>query len=125
VALSYTGANTVNKLSFDGGTTFALPGVWGAPGSGAANTDSRFTGTGLLNVTTGLVQPASTTISNIIGTTLTYGGGAGSQFVLMKSTSVAAPLSGWTRVNTNFTTPGTFTVPAGSEAAAFYRIKSE
>jgi hypothetical protein len=68
---------------------------------------------------------ASATISNIIGTTLTYGGGAGSQFVLVKSTNVAAPLSGWTRVHTNLATPGTFTVPAGSEAAAFYRIKSE
>jgi hypothetical protein len=68
---------------------------------------------------------ASTTISNIIGTTLTYGAGAGSQFVLLKSANVAAPLSGWTRVHTNFATPGTFTVLAGSEAAAFYRVKSE
>ena len=69
--------------------------------------------------------PAPTTISNIIGATLTYGGGAGAQFVLLKSSSVAAPLGGWTRVHTNFVTPNTFTVPAGSEAAAFYRIKSE
>jgi hypothetical protein len=68
---------------------------------------------------------ASATITNIIGTTLTYGGGAGSQFVLVKSTNSAAPLIGWTRVHTNSATPGTFTVPAGSEAAAFYRIKSE
>ncbi len=68
---------------------------------------------------------ASATISNIIGTTLTYGGGAGSQFVLVKSANVAAPLSNWTRVYTNLVTPGTFTVLAGSEAAAFYRIKSE
>jgi hypothetical protein len=68
---------------------------------------------------------APTTISNIIGTTLTYGGGAGSQVVLVKSTSPATPLGSWTRVHTNFATPGTFTVPAGSENAAFYRIKSE
>ena len=68
---------------------------------------------------------ASTIISNIIGTTLTYGGGAGSQYVLMKSASIAAPLSGWTRVHTNFATPGTFTVPTGSESRAFYRVKSE
>ena len=68
---------------------------------------------------------ASTTISNIIGATLTYGGGAGSQFVLVKSANVAAPLAGWTRVRTNFATPGTFTVPSGSEAAAFYRVRSE
>src|ERR1035437_9371686 len=63
---------------------------------------------------------ASATISNIIGTTLTYGGGAGSQFVLVKSANVAAPLSGWTRVGTNFATPGTFAIPAGSGAAAVY-----
>ena len=68
---------------------------------------------------------APTTIGNIIGTTLTYGGGAGSHFVLLKSVSVAAPLSGWARVATNNATPGTFTVPAGSERAAFYRVKSE
>ena len=68
---------------------------------------------------------ASTTISNIIGTTLTYGGGAGSQFVLLKSASPAALLSGWTRVDTNYATPGTFTIPTGSENAAFYSIKSE
>jgi hypothetical protein len=68
---------------------------------------------------------ASTTISNLIGTTLSYGGGAGSQFVLVTTTNAAAPLSGWTRVHTNLATPGTFTVPTGSEPAAFYRIKSE
>jgi hypothetical protein len=68
---------------------------------------------------------ASTTISNLIGTTLSYGGGAGSQFVLVTTTNTAAPLSGWTRVHTNLATPGTFTVPTGSEPAAFYRIKSE
>ena len=68
---------------------------------------------------------ASTTISNIIGTTLSYGGGTGSQFVLVTSINAAAPLSSWTRVHTNFFTPSTFTVPASSGAAAFYSIKSE
>jgi len=68
---------------------------------------------------------APTTISNIIGTTLTYGGGAGSQFVLLKSANPASPLGGWSRVHTNFATPGTFSVPTGSEAVGFYRIKSE
>jgi hypothetical protein len=74
-----------------------------------------------------LVGPvlSSTTISNIVGSALNYGGGGGSQFVLLKSMNPAAPLSSWTRVHTNFATPGTFTVQAGSEARAFYRIKSE
>ncbi|MEI8040592.1 MAG: hypothetical protein WCL11_04230 [Verrucomicrobiota bacterium] len=73
----------------------------------------------------GAPTQAPTTISNIVGTTLTYGGGAGSQYVLLKSTSIGASPGGWTRMNTNFATPGTFTVPTGSETPAFYRIKSE
>jgi hypothetical protein len=68
---------------------------------------------------------APTTISNLLGAALTYGGGAGSRFVLLKSASPAAALSGWSRVQTNFGTPGAFTVPAGAERAACYRIKSE
>jgi hypothetical protein len=69
---------------------------------------------------------ASTTISNIIGTTLTYGGGAGSQFVLLKSTNVAALPSGWDRLLTNTVTPRNFTIPAvGTGTPVFYRIKSE
>ena len=96
---------TVNSYDTGGTIRFDLMSVYG-------NTFSATT-------------PASTTISNIIGTTLTYGGGGGSQFVLLKSASVAAPLSGWTRLHTNFTTGGTFTVPAASAGPAFYRIKSE
>ena len=48
-------------------------------------------------VTVSAPSLASVTISNIIGTTLTYGGGSGSEFVLLKSASVTAPLSGWNR----------------------------
>ncbi len=59
VNLAFSGTpNSINALSFDGGTTFKAAGIWGAVGSGAAHTDSRFTGTGTLNVLTG---PASTT----------------------------------------------------------------
>jgi trimeric autotransporter adhesin len=59
VNLAFSGApNTINALSFDGGATFKAAGTWGSPTSGAAHTDSRFTGNGLLNVLTG---PASTT----------------------------------------------------------------
>jgi autotransporter-associated beta strand protein len=70
-------------------------------------------------------HPATpTTISNIISGTLTYGGGGGSQFVLVGSSNVAASLAGWTRIATNATTPGTFSVPEGS-GTMFYRMKSE
>jgi hypothetical protein len=98
-------AGTVTSYGGSGTMRFDLVSVYGDPGVGP-----------LLG---------STTISNIIGTTLTYGGGAGSQFVLVRSVNPAAPLSSWTRVHTNFATPGTFNDPDGSEAAAFYRIKSE
>jgi fibronectin-binding autotransporter adhesin len=50
--LNFTGvADTIGALSFDGGTTFAAIGEWGAVGSGAVNTSARLTGTGRLNVT--------------------------------------------------------------------------
>ena len=70
--------------------------------------------------------PAPTTISNILGTSLTYGGGAGSQFVLLSNNIVTAPLSTWKRVATNSSTPGSFTIPAvGSPASTFYRVQSQ
>ena len=75
--------------------------------------------------TISVINPAvSVTISNIIGTTLTYGGGSGAKFVLLKSPAANAPLSGWTRVATNTVTPSTFTITTGS-AQEFYSIKSE
>jgi hypothetical protein len=68
----------------------------------------------------------SVTISNIVGNTLTYGGGGGARFILLKSTDVAAPLGGWEHVHTNLATPGTFTIPAvGTGTTVFYSIKSE
>jgi hypothetical protein len=75
--------------------------------------------------TVSVINPAvSVTISNIIGTTLTYGGGSGGKFVLLKSSAANAPLSGWTRVATNTVTPSTFIITTGS-AQEFYSIKSE
>ena len=68
--------------------------------------------------------PASTTISNIIGATLSYGGGAGSQFVLMGTNQLSPMHTGWALLQTNTVTPGTFTIPL-TGAAHFYYIKSE
>ena len=51
LVLAFTGADTVGALSLDGGATYVAPGEWGAPGSGAANTSARLTGTGRLVVT--------------------------------------------------------------------------
>ncbi|MCF7222326.1 BNR repeat-containing protein [Marilutibacter chinensis] len=53
VELAYIGNDIVGALSLDGGASFVAPGEWGAVGSGAANTSSRFTGTGLLWVVGG------------------------------------------------------------------------
>ena len=66
--LTFTGSNTVAGLSFDGGTTFQAGGTWGSSSSAAANQDSHFTGTGLLNV----VVPTVTAVASS-GTPATYG----------------------------------------------------
>ncbi|MEX2607059.1 MAG: PEP-CTERM sorting domain-containing protein [Kiritimatiellia bacterium] len=51
VDLNFTGTDTLSALSFDGGSTFASNGTWGATGSGASNlNDTFFTGTGTLSV---------------------------------------------------------------------------
>ena len=72
------------------------------------------------------LPPAPVHITGIANTSLSYSNGGGSQFVLLKSASVNAPLSFWTRVLTNTATPGSFTIPAvGTGAPVFYSIKSE
>ena len=57
--------------------------------------------------------------------TLSYSGGAGTQFVLLQTNNVAAPLSLWTRIKTNSAASGTFTVTPGADPREFYSIKSE
>lgn len=49
VNLNFEGTNPIGSLSFDSGATFAAPGTWGAPGSGADHTSSVFTGPGMLD----------------------------------------------------------------------------
>jgi autotransporter-associated beta strand protein len=100
---------------------------------GSTTVQARYTGdVNFVGITNSLVQvvnaatTAPTTISNIVGTTLSYGGGAGAQFVLLGTNNVAAPLANWPRLATNTTIPGNFTIPAvGSAGPTFYRIKSE
>jgi hypothetical protein len=70
------------------------------------------------------VSPA--TITAISGTTLSYNGGIGSQFVLLESANLAAAMSTWTPVKTNGTGSGTFDIPqVGTSAPKYYRIRSE
>ena len=61
VNLSFAGTQTINALYF--GSTQKAAGTWGAVGSGATHQNSTFTGTGLLNVTTG--PATTTTVSSI------------------------------------------------------------
>jgi len=63
-------------------------------------------------------------ITSFDGTTISYSGGAGSQFVLLQSAQISAPLSSWARVNTNTATSGTYIINA-TGPQAFYSIKSE
>ena len=57
--------------------------------------------------------------------TLSYSGGSGSQFVLLETNNITAPLSDWKRLKTNTTIPSTFTITPGSDPQQFYRVKSE
>jgi len=57
--------------------------------------------------------------------TLSYSGGAGSQFVLLQTNNITAALTNWTRLKTNTASPGSFTITPGSDPQQFYRIKSE
>lgn len=51
VELAFTGtADTIAALSFDSGVTFAAPGIWGSPASGAQFTSPVFVGSGTLLV---------------------------------------------------------------------------
>jgi len=47
VNLNFSGVQTIGALFFD--STLAAPGTWGAPGSGASNPRSLFSGAGLLS----------------------------------------------------------------------------
>jgi hypothetical protein len=132
---------TINKVEFYNNATNLLAAAtgppysktWTPPAAGVYSLSARvyYNTSHTLNTPANILTVTSpalgaTTISNIIGTTLAYGGGAGSQFVLLKSANAAAALNGWTRSATNAGTPGHFTIPVvGSGTPVFYRIKSE
>jgi hypothetical protein len=60
--------------------------------------------------------------------TLRYTGGSGTRFILLQSASLSAPLATWTRVATNTTTPGMFTIggpPLDPTGTKYYRVMTE
>ena len=128
VDLAFTGAPNAISALYIGGIRMAA-GTWGAVGSGATHEHAFFTGTGMLSVL-GSSEPLPVTEMTIGpvsagNCTINYSGGTGSQFVLLGSPDVAAPLSTWARVATNTATAGSFTIPIGTDPRSFYRIESE
>jgi hypothetical protein len=123
--------NATNLLTTDNSAPYTQS--WTPPAAGVYNLSARVyyntshtLNTPVNKLTVNSQALGATTISNIVNTTLTYGGGAGTRFVLLKSTSITAALSGWNRAATNATTPGSFTIPTvGTGSPVFYRIKSE
>ncbi len=69
VNLNFDGTQTINALYF--GTTQKAAGTWGAVGSIATHQNSAFTGTGILNVSTGLTT--TTALTDDTGSPTTYG----------------------------------------------------
>ncbi len=125
VILAAAATNTVNELSFDGGSTFQAPGTWGAVGSGATHTDTRFSGPGILVVTTGPVA-ATTTITGIQmvnGTnTLLSFQGPGNTTNHIESTTNLPP--SWVEIGTVVAPPNgafQFTDTNGLRQSQFYR----
>ncbi len=49
-SLSFSGTALIDALSFDGGSTFASSGIWGALGSGATFESSQLLGSGFLEI---------------------------------------------------------------------------
>jgi hypothetical protein len=129
----YNGATHLGTVVQSGTGTYTYNG-WTPPATGIYNITAKATynTSGKLytasNKLTVLPVPVSAvTISNIIGTTLTYGGGGGSHFVLLSSATADAPMSAWLNSGqTNTATPGSFTVPAvGTVDVRFYRVLSQ
>lgn len=122
------GTNLVASVNAPGPYTTS----WTPPASGVYNVTARtyYSATHTVNspsnkLTVNAPALGSVTVSGIAGTTLNYSGGAGSQFVLLKSSDLSTPRSGWSRIATNASSPGFFTIPVGSEAKAYYSVKSE
>jgi autotransporter-associated beta strand protein len=112
------GTQTISALYF--GATQQAIGTWGANGSGATYQNLAFTGSGILNVTTG---PAITySHTNYLQSITSNGGGSytisalgtpGASYYLTYSANVQAPLSTWTPV------PGSTNIAGGGGALSF------
>jgi hypothetical protein len=105
--------------------------LYNASANGASPSSFAVSGT---NTVTVLTNPkASVTISNIVdhlnGTyTVNYGGGGGTEFVVVGSTDIKLTRDAWTPVATNSSTPGSITftgLPHVPVLPVFYAIESK
>jgi fibronectin-binding autotransporter adhesin len=123
VAVSGTGSNpTLSGFGAIAGTNGITAGTFSTAPDGSGGVNLSYA-PGALPIT----PVSSTSIATAPGGgfSISYSGGTGSQFVLVTTNNAAAPLSLWTRVDTNTAVNGAFTIPVSPAAAAFYRIKSE
>ena len=80
-----------------------------------------------MTVTQPLARVTSMSIAPGAGNSLniSYSGGSASQFVLVGTNNVTAPLATWPVIQTtNGTTPATFNIPIGA-GQMLYKIKSQ
>ena len=118
---------TINALYF--GSTPQATGLWGAPTNVSATyTDSRFSGTGLLNITTGGATPTPPSVTGIGldpygNISLTVTGAVGTVWSLRTNNNVAAPLP-WPNMTNGIIPSNPFTVldvpPANSPHRYYY-----
>jgi autotransporter-associated beta strand protein len=113
VNLAFSGTDTINALSFDGGVTFQPAGTWGAAGSGAQFSDTRFAGAGLLNVLTGGAVSGTCSSTNSIVSivknpnntcTITFLGTPQAQYFVQTETNLLT--AGWAAVASSTNTAG-------------------
>jgi hypothetical protein len=133
----YNGATLVGTVTQTGSGSYST--TWTPPAAGVYNITARtyYSTTHVLNtpankLTVNAPPMSAVTLKTGAGnwetssTTVSYTGGAGTQFVLVESSDATVPIGSWTRIATNSTTPGSFNIPAvGSAAPKFYRVKSE
>ena len=98
-----------------------------ASGSGGSGADHTFADCVRFHlVIPGSNAPTPARVTSIAGTSVSYTGGSGTRFILLRSDSLGTPLGDWERVATNSVTPSSFPIPpVGANEAAFYAIASE
>jgi hypothetical protein len=134
--VSYSVSSTVGSTygwtvpagaSFTGGTSSSISVTFGSTSGNVSVTETNASGcTGsTVSKSVTVVNVLPVTITGISGSNINYTGGSGLRFILLSSGDLTVVPSVWTRLLTNASTPGSFTIPAMNSSNQFYRIKSE